>query len=156
MKRFKHHGMSLIELLIVMAIVAIIAAVAYPSYQDYMIRARRADATGDALELAQWMERFYTENGRYDQDRAGNAVALPFAQSPANGVNPHYTINFAAGQPTATTFTLSINRASAVQMNDNVCLDLSVDHAGRRCAVGGAHCSDGGTPADTQAIDTCW
>ena len=121
-----------------------------------MIKARRADATGDALELASWMERFYTENGRYDQDRAGNAVALPFNQSPANGVNPHYTINFSAGQPTATTFQFDINRASAVQLNDNECQDLTVDHTDRRCAVSGAHCSDGGTQADANVMSRCW
>ena len=146
-------GMSLIELMIAVAIVGIIAAIAYPNYTDYMNKARRADATGDAMELAQYMERFYTENGRYDQDRAGNAINPPITQSPVGGNNPHYTITL--NNLTATTFTMNINRASAVQQSDAICLDLSLDHLGVRCSHSGAHCSNGGG-ADVQAVNRCW
>jgi type IV pilus assembly protein PilE len=73
----KIKGFTLIELVIVVAIVAILATIAYPSYQDSVRKSRRADAKGVLMEAAQWMERFYTENNRYDQTRAGVAVALP-------------------------------------------------------------------------------
>ena len=99
-------GFSLIELLIVMAIVAIIGTLAYPSYRDNVTAARRADAQSVLLEAAQYMERFYTENNRYDQDSGGTAVALPaaLAQSPRDGATKYYDISVQASS--SSTYTL--------------------------------------------------
>lgn len=77
-------GFTLIELMIVVAVIAIIAAIAYPSYMDYVRQSRRADATVALLELAQYMERYYTNNGRYT-DGDGNYPALPFDEAPRDG-----------------------------------------------------------------------
>lgn len=70
-------GFSLLELMIAVVIVGIITSIAYPSYQNHMTSARRTDAQSVLMEAAQFMERFYTENNRYDQDTGGTAVALP-------------------------------------------------------------------------------
>lgn len=75
-------GFTLVELLIVVAIVGILAAVAFPSYQAHVQKARRAEAQAVLVEAAQFMERWYTTNNRYD-----NIGALPAAlsQSPRGG-----------------------------------------------------------------------
>lgn len=88
-------GFSLIELMIVVAIVAILGVIAYPSYMDNVTAARRADAQAVLMEAAQYMERFYTENNRYDQDTGGTAVTLPaaLAQSPRDGATKYYDIS---------------------------------------------------------------
>ncbi|MGH8476917.1 MAG: type IV pilin protein [Methylococcales bacterium] len=88
----KQSGFTLIELMITVAVIGILAVVAYPSYQNQVRASRRAEAESDLLQLANFMERFFTENGRYDRDLAGAQVALPFAQSPHGGTNIAYSI----------------------------------------------------------------
>lgn len=74
----KHQGgFTLIELMIVVTIIAVLASIAYPAYQRHLVKTRRVAASGCLLEAAQFMERFYTTNLRYDATRAGTAVALP-------------------------------------------------------------------------------
>jgi type IV pilus assembly protein PilE len=93
----KQSGFSLIELLIVVAIIGILAGIAYPNYQEYIARARRADAKTVLLENAQFLERFYTQNGTYV------GAALPVTEAPKDGTTKYYDIGFVAAQ-TATAF----------------------------------------------------
>jgi type IV pilus assembly protein PilE len=88
-------GFTLIELMIVVAIVAIIASIAYPSYTESIRKSRRADAQAVLLESGQFLERFFTENNRYDQSVAGVATALPayLAQAPKEGATKYYNVN---------------------------------------------------------------
>ena len=74
-------GFTLIEVMIVVAIVAILSAIAFPSYQESVRKSKRADARTQLLEVAQFMQRFYSQNDRYDQanDASGTAVVLPAA-----------------------------------------------------------------------------
>jgi len=72
----KKNGFTLIELMITVVIVAILAAVAYPSYKSSIQETRRAQAKANLMELASFMERFYTENGRYDETNATTPVAV--------------------------------------------------------------------------------
>jgi type IV pilus assembly protein PilE len=99
-------GFSLIELMIVVAIVAILGSIAYPSYIAQVTQARRTDAQAVLMEAAQFMERFYTENNRYDQDTGGTGVTLPapLQESPRDGGTKSYDIVVHAS--TASTYTL--------------------------------------------------
>ena len=85
-------GFTLIELMIAVAVVGILAAIAYPSYQEHVRKARRADAQTALLELAQFMERHYTANGRY-LTTAGAAPVLPFDAAPKDGATKYYNID---------------------------------------------------------------
>lgn len=96
MKRQTQRGFTLLELMVTVAIVGILAGVAYPAYQNQVRATRRADAQADLLQLASFMERFFTENSRYDQDMAANPVALPFSQSPQSSTNVAYNLTLAA------------------------------------------------------------
>ena len=104
--RRKTGGFSLIELMIVVVIVAILGSIAYPSYLNQVTQSRRADAQAVLMEAAQFMERFYTENNRYDRDTAGTAVALPaqLQESPRDSGTKSYDIIVQASS--ASTYTL--------------------------------------------------
>jgi len=90
----KNKGFTLIELMIVVTILAIIAAIAYPNYREYVLQSQRADAQRTLMEAVQFMERWYTANNRYDENRNGDPVALPagLQQSPQDSNDPKYNI----------------------------------------------------------------
>ena len=99
-------GITLVELIIVVVIIAIVATIGFPLYQEYVRKARRVDAMAVLMEASQYMERFYTANHRYDQDRAGAAVAIPgeLLESPKDSGIKYYDI--AVQAVAASTYTL--------------------------------------------------
>lgn len=150
---FKEKGFTLIELVIAVAIVAVLAAIAYPSYQDSVRKSRRADARAVLLEAAQFMERFYTENNRYNPDRGGTDVALPtsLTTSPKEGATKYYNISlrpgcnpppFVSGEITANTFTLYACPISP--QNSDKCGTLTLTNTGLKGQATG------------QTVDNCW
>lgn len=115
-------GFTLIELMIVVAVIAILAGIAYPSYRDYVMRTRRATATGCLGELGQFMERYYTTNVTYV------GAALPALEC-VTQLNNFYAFSLAAPatarayslqavpnlsrQPDSTCGTLGLNQSGA-------------------------------------------
>lgn len=125
-------GFTLIELMIVVAIIAILAAIAYPSYQSHVIKTRRATASACALEAAQFMERFYTTNLKYDEDKGGTAVAVPQGQC-ALDLADHYTIGLSTTNAvTSSSYEIDAVPQGAQAAKDTKCATLSVDQAGRK------------------------
>ena len=61
----KTRGFTLIELMIVVAVLSIIVAIGYPSYLEHVKKSRRAEGMGQLLELADRMERSYSDRGTY-------------------------------------------------------------------------------------------
>lgn len=125
-------GFTLIEMMITVAIVAILAAVAYPSYQEQIRKARRADAQTALLELAQFMERFYTTTGTYV------GAALPFNEAPKEGTTKYYDLNFSVAA-TATAYTLQAAPKGA--MAGDACGSLRIAHTGAKTYTGSADAS---------------
>lgn len=139
-------GFTLVEVMIVVAIVAILAAIAYPSYIESVRKSRRAEARGHLLEASQYMQRFYSQNDRFDQDLAGVTTTLPtsLAQVPKQGARS-YGVKFAAGFPTRSAFALEAVPEGS--MSDDRCGTLGIDNVGRRTITGG---KTGMSPQD------CW
>ena len=148
-------GFTLIELMIVVAIVGVLAAIALPSYSAYVAKANRAAARGQLEQAAQYMQRFYAANDRYDADRTGarNVWAIMPAgmmRSPAQGTQLYEISNAgvnlsAAGQ---STFELIMRPVNPGGMARDKCGGFRMTQSGVRGIT-----AAGATPA---LIAECW
>jgi type IV pilus assembly protein PilE len=150
-------GFSLIELMVIVAIIAILTAIALSSYSSYIVKANRSAATGCMSEYANYMERYYTTNLRYDEVPAYGstaAVANPVigavtAQSPmvldcastsATGNNYQYSVP----APSATGYIIYATPINAQLKRDKQCGQLTLNQLGARNSNG------------TYTIAQCW
>jgi type IV pilus assembly protein PilE len=137
-------GFTLIEIMIVVAIIGILAAIALPAYPGYIAKANRADARAQLLQGAQFMQRFYSANDQYDQDRAANPVLV---QIPANlKVSPPegatlYTLSVDA---TVTAYTLTMAPVAGAKMASDPCGSFKLNSVGTKSVTG------------TMSRDACW
>ena len=127
-------GFTLIEMMVVVAIIAILSAIALPSYFKHVAKTNRVAAQGCMAEYANYMERYYTSNLRYDQTAAGVANADPHMDCQSQ-IARNYTL---APASTSTSFTIT-STPSTVQLNrDGLCGTLTLNHRGTRTASGSA------------------
>ena len=123
----ENSGFTLIETMVVVAIIGILAAVAYPSYQEHVRRTNRAEARGILLEMAQLLERNYTEANSYEN------LVLPVTQSPRTGT-ARYAIQFSADTPARNAYTLEAVPEGS--MAGDACGTLTLTQTGARGADG--------------------
>ena len=136
------HGFTLIELMVAIAIVGILAAVAIPGYQSYVMRTHRGHAEACLTEQAQFMERVYTINLRYDQN-AGVATALPATQCRTD-LAARYTLSFPNAQPTQRGYVVQAVPQGTQASGDTACGTLTITQAGVKGISG------------TSTVAACW
>ena len=149
----KLKGFTLIELMVAVAIVAILASVALPSYTSYIARAKRADARTQLVQVAQFMQRFYTANDQYQYNRSAEEVSTKIPdglkQSPADTAvgTALYTLTVVAD---AATYTLTMAPVTGLSMAGDECGSFRLTSTGVRSVV------VGGVNNIAALRDKCW
>ena len=136
--------------MITVAIVGILAAVALPSYQEYVAKGKRNELKPVLLEAAQYMERHYSENFRYNANTAGTPTAtlltnagLNRSPKSASLATANYTIALTVLTPR--TYTLTATRRSGSPMANDPCGDYTLTHLGVK-----------GLTNNTRTVAECW
>ena len=147
----RHRGFTLIELLITVAIIGILAAIAIPMYSDYVTRSRRADGQAKLMQVAQDLERCYTQYSTYKHESCSVLAsgASVLASGAAISNQGFYGITVRWGVLVGVTdnelaFTLTAPpQPEQAQASDPDCETLTLNHLGEQGATG-------------DDLDSCW
>lgn len=141
----------MMELLIVVTIIGILAAIAFPSYTRSIAKSKRAEARAELLEVAQFMQRFYSQNDRYDETNAVTPVTAtipaPLTVVPRGAAAgaQYYNISFVASTLTPTGF--QIQAVPVNTMAGDICGTLLLNQTGQKSVSG---------ETASQTAATCW
>jgi type IV pilus assembly protein PilE len=119
-------GFTLIEAMIVVAILGLLTSIAVPAYSNYTTKQRRADAHHMLQVNAQRLQRCLILAGGYDQS----------CRLMTTSRDGYYTLSDNRG---ARTWTLTATPTSkGNQDNDTECSSITLNHTGRKTALGTA------------------
>jgi type IV pilus assembly protein PilE len=138
MRKFKHGGFTLIELMITVAIVAILAAVAYPAYTQYIVRGKRSAAESFMVTVANRQEQAMLNSRSYFAIAAGTAAQWTAVNMAVPGeITNDYTVTVAADNAaTPPTYTVTAAPQGRQAINDVKCGSLTYSQTGTKGITG--------------------
>lgn len=149
-------GFTLIELMIVVVIIGVLAMIAYPSYQNWTAQTRRSDAYTSLSQLANDLEKFYSECSAYttnitSANRSCTAPAGPPPGSLGKGAtgnlspNQYYQMSIATAPAGGYLITATARGLQAEK--DATCNTFTLSNTGVKAAKNSSN-------SDTTAL--CW
>ena len=134
------HGVTLMELLIVVVVIGILASIAVPSYRRYVMRTHRTDATTMLLRIQAAQEKFFLQNNQYAPDVPALGVSA---------VTDGGKYNIVIDQPNGITSfrARAMPAAGQGQQGDSKCQTFSINELGVRGGL-----DSGGT----NSTNECW
>ena len=138
----RQHGVTLMEMMVVVVIVGILAAIAYPSYRAQVRRSNRTEARVALEQTAGALEKCYTRYMMYNDNTNCPAANQFTAGGGFNTQQGFYRITAAVA---GTTFTVTATPQGG-QATDAQCMNFTLNETGVRGVSGSASA----TPAQ------CW
>jgi type IV pilus assembly protein PilE len=151
MKHKLQNGFTLIELMVAVAIVGIIVAIGYPAYNDQVRKSRRSEGMGELLQMADRMERHYSDIGTYSQSDGSNMTASVLLGS-SSTTNGYYTLAV-VGATNNTSFTLSAAPTTKGGQNKDKCGTFIINSQGIKSLD---TTNNGARSATGYTNDDCW
>jgi type IV pilus assembly protein PilE len=124
----KTRGMTLIELMRVLAILSIVVAIGYPSYLEQVRKSHRAEGMGELLELADRMERSYSDLGTYPTNISDIYVATTDGG--------FYTLSIVSAN--SVSFTVRATPTSVKNQDKDKCHTFTLTSLGEKSVSGGS------------------
>jgi type IV pilus assembly protein PilE len=127
-------GFTLIEMMIVLVVISLLSAIAYPSYASQVAKGRRADAKQALVELAQRLERFYSERATFAGATLGGASGI-YGTTSTGG---YYTLSIVT--QSASGYTIAATPRGA--QTGDACGSFRYDQAGNKTVTSSLPASD--------------
>jgi type IV pilus assembly protein PilE len=133
--RLRTAGFTLAEILTALIVVAVLAALAVPLWRNHLLRVHRTDGRAALIDVQTAQDRFFATHARYASDAE---LAAPAPQGLGlKDVSEHGFYRIAVKTSDDGLGFVAKAHASSLQgqAEDARCVELTLDHVGRRRAV---------------------
>jgi type IV pilus assembly protein PilE len=132
----QEHGVTLLELVIVVAVVGILAGIAVPAYRSHVLRANRLEGRSLLLALAAAQEKFYLQCSTYAATLDPNATTdcdTGQLRFPTDSERGYYRITMTSADTSGWTAEAAPTTDSS-QLDDVRCQKFGLTSTGARSA----------------------
>lgn len=142
------HGLTLIELMLVVGLAALLLTLAAATWQAQILRTHRSEARIALLEIAAAQERRFLQHHRYAQQLSAPPPAG--LGLPDRSRSERFELRLTTDADRLGWRAEAVALAGTAQYRDGDCRVLALDHLGRRSALR----ADGST--DRELAARCW
>lgn len=135
MKRRRHLGFTLAELLTALVVVAVLTAVAVPLWRVHLLRVRRTEATTALIALQSAQDRYFGRHARYAE---ATQLARPAPEGlglRARSEHGYYDISLRTSDDGLGFLATARATRAAGQADDRRCVEFTLDENNRRRAL---------------------